>query len=231
MDTVGHVVAATGKVVEDQSFFRGLQNVMSALEDPAGKGQQFLSETASGMVPFSGLDRLVSQQLDPTVRDPKGMYERIKSGLPVLSKDLPPKLDIFGEPEQRARGIFGSTAGALTPLDAELSRLHEKGLRNIGMAGKVLTAQDLKMPLGRAERAEYQKLRGNLLKMVLDKVIDTPEYKAQNDQEKIRDITEAVHQVENYARDQMTTRVIERRLGQQARTPAAPLPDLPRGII
>src|SRR5260221_2063713 len=249
MDTVGHVIAATGKVTTDQSFFRGLQNVLGALEDPAGKGQQFLAETASGMVPFSGLDRLVAQQLDPTVRDPQGMYERILSGLPVLSRELPPRLDIFGEPQQRTRGIFGSTSAPLTPLDAELSRLHEQGLHNIGRAGRISfhdvlgalseapqteqnrqLTNELQRPLTRSERAEYQQLRGGRLKQVLTQIAANPAYQQQSDADKIKDLSEAITAMENASREQMKASIIARRLGQRAQQPQ-PLPDQPAGGI
>ena len=94
-DTIQEVAAGLGNAITDQTFFRGLQNLDQAVADPKRYGQQFLTEIASGLIPYSGFDRAWANALDPTIREPQGFIERIKSGLPILSREVPPKLDVL----------------------------------------------------------------------------------------------------------------------------------------
>jgi N12 class adenine-specific DNA methylase len=222
-EQIGQVAAALGNAITDQTFFRGLQNLDEAITNPSRYGSQWVSEIASGFVPFSGFDRTFAESLDPDIRDPQGIAERVKGGLPILSESVPPRLDTLGRPIER-RGGTGAAAFLPAPMpedkpesdvDAELARLNEKGLRNPGFVSRFLTLQNQKIPMSRGERDEYQTMRGTLLRGMLDRVFSNPEYKALTDEEKIDEVNEVVRQVESYAREQMMGRVVNRRLGRE----------------
>jgi N12 class adenine-specific DNA methylase len=222
-DKIQEVAAGLGNAITDQTFFRGIQNLDQAVSDPKRYGQQFLTEIASGMIPFSGFDRTWAEALDPEIREPQGFAERIKSGLPIFSRDVPPRLDALGRPSIR-RGGTGGEAFLPAPIpedvpesniDSELARLHDLGLRNPGFTGRFLTVQNTKIPMSRQEQNEYLGMRGNVLRGVLDEMFKSPDYQALNDQDKISEVQEAIRDVDNFARGEMISRLIERRLGPE----------------
>lgn len=231
MEKIEQVIAGLGTAITDQTFFRGVQNLDNAVADPERYGAQFFAEIASGMIPFSGFDRTWAEALDPEVREPQGMYDRVKAGLPLVSRTVPPKLDVLGRPIER-RGGEGPMAFLPAPMpedkpestiDSELARLHEKGLRNVGFTGRFLTVQNTKIPMSRGEQNEYLAMRGNVLRGVLSEMFQSPDYHALSDQDKITEVQETIRDVENFSRDEMISRLMERRLGrEQGKQPAAP---------
>ena len=52
-------------------------------------------------------------------------------------------------------------------------------------------------------------------------MIDDPEYQALTDQDKAQEVEEAIRQTEDYSKEQMTTRIIQSRLGRE--TSSVPL--------
>jgi hypothetical protein len=226
---IGQALATIGASIADQSMFTGISNLMDAIRDPMGKGSQLFESVAQGFVPFSALDRNVQQALDNKVRSPQGIYERLISGLPILSKNVPAKVDTLGREVER-RGGSGMAAFlpspipediAVSPVDAELSRLADKGLRLPGFVSNKLSLGNQKEQLSREERTEYQKLRGGLLRQVLEAMISDPEYKAMTDSEKISEIESMTHAAENAARERYQATIFERR--QQRPSAGVPL--------
>jgi hypothetical protein len=222
-DEVGQVAGAVLNGVRDQSFFRGLQNLDQAVSEPGRFGAQWVSEIASGFVPFSGLDRAWANALDPEVRNPQGIYERIISGIPVMSRQIQPRLDVLGRPATR-RGSEGAKAFLPSPIpenkpesdiDAELARLHDLGLKNIGFTSRFLTIQNTKIPMSTKEQNEYLAMRGTVLRGALDRVFKSPDYQTLSDQDKVAEVQEMIRDVENFARDGMISRLVERRLGPE----------------
>ncbi len=222
-EQVGQVAAALGNAITDQTFFRGLQNLDEAISNPSRYGAQWVSEIAGGFVPFSGFDRTFAEALDPDIREPEGIYERIQSGLPVLSRNVPARLDVLGRPIER-RG--GTGAGAFLPapmpedkpesnVDAELARLNDQGLKYPGYASRFLTIGSLRVPMSRDERSEYQRMRGSLIRMLLGRMFSSQDYTSLSDEQKIKEVEEGIREVDDAARDQMITRVVDRRLGRQ----------------
>lgn len=221
MSEIGDTAGALLNGMQDQSFFRGMQNLSQAVSEPDRYGAQFISEIASGFIPFSGFDRAFADALDPEIRTPEGIYERVAAGLPVLSKSVPPRLDVLGRPTTR-RGGEGAKAFLPTPIpednpesevDAELGRLHDLGLRNPGFTAHFLTVDKTKIPLSRPERNEYQRLRGQLLDIMLQRIFSSDDYRELPDQEKVEATEQSMRQVEDYARNAMISRIIEKRTG------------------
>lgn len=60
-----------------------------------------LGYSAGQLIPANGLVRYVNSILDPVYRKSPGFLEAIESGLPGLSTDLDPYLDMEGEPSKR----------------------------------------------------------------------------------------------------------------------------------
>jgi len=222
-EKISQVAALLGKAFVEQSFFQGMSNMLNALEEPERYGERFSTDIAEGFVPFSGALRTAEQALDPTIRNPRGMYEHIASGIPILSKTVPPRLDALGR--EVKSGSSGLTALAPMPIskaapessvDTELARLHGVGLRNIGFAARSITVANQKIELSRAEQAEYQRMRGSLVRMILERMFASQGYRELPDDEKVQEVQEATRQAETFAREQMVARVVKNRNDEKA---------------
>jgi hypothetical protein len=224
------IASTLGKAMVQQSFFEGLSNLMNAIQDPQRYGARFSSDVASGFIPFSGALRTAADALDPDVREPQGMYQRVIAGLPVLSKSLPPELDELGRPEERAGGtgadalLPGALPSSQPPagIDAELARLNRAGLPAIGRAGSVVTVDGERMKLTTDERNEYQRLRGAFLRSYLDDLFQSKEYAAMGDDDKLQAAQERIHEAEADALDEMRNRQATRTARASGGVPRTP---------
>src|SRR5262249_42492965 len=95
-DRIAEAAGVIGSAIIDQSFFKGLQGLNDALSDPKRYAGQFVGSVLGGGIPLSGQTRTVAEQIDPIVRKPETIYERILSGVPLASKQVPARLDVFG---------------------------------------------------------------------------------------------------------------------------------------
>jgi N12 class adenine-specific DNA methylase len=222
-EKISQVAALLGKAFVEQSFFQGMSNMLNALEEPERYGERFSTDIAEGFVPFSGALRTAEQALDPKIRNPQGMYEHIASGIPILSKTVPPRLDALGrEVKSGSSGLAAlapmpiSKAAPESSVDTELARLHGVGLRNIGFAARALTVGNQKIELSRPEQAEYQRMRGSLLRMILERMFASHGYQDLQDDQKVEEVQEATRQAEQFAREQMVARVVKHRNEEKA---------------
>ena len=209
---ISQVAATIGAAMADEPLFRGFQSLNEAITNPQGHpAEMFAAEALSGFIPASSMLRTTAQAVDPKVREPEGVYERIKAGLPMLSQSVPSRVDVLGREEEH-RGASGAEAflpsgipeaGPLEDVDAELGRLQEIGLKEIGVPGDTITYKNKKIQLDRAERREYQQLRGGMLHDTLQAVFEDDGYKALDDEDKIKVAERVVRRVEDEAREQM----------------------------
>ena len=61
---------------------------------------------ASGFVPGSGFLRGVANATDPNVKESRNIGDRVKAGIPVLSKEVPNRMDAFGQPALRTTAAY-----------------------------------------------------------------------------------------------------------------------------
>jgi N12 class adenine-specific DNA methylase len=229
---ISQVAAAVGAAAADQPLLRGIENLNELIANPTGnRAEMMASETASGFIPGSSLLRTTAGALDPAYRDPQGVYERIKAGLPLLSKTLPQRHDVLGRGETH-RGAEGwkaflpsaiPKAEPLSSVDAELGRLSDKGMRNIGVPGNFITIQNEKIPLSRKETDEYDRIRGTLLMAAYEQVFASDDYKALSDQDKVKEAESIAREATDYAKDEMLRRLIQRRSKPQPSEAGVPM--------
>lgn len=181
-------------------------------------------------MPLESALRTVNDAIDPTVRNPQNMYQRVIAGLPVINKSVAPKLDVLGRPteKQGTKGFAALVPGGLatakpqSSIDAELDRLEKLGMKNIGFAGKHLVVDNYKITLTPEERDRYQKVRGAYLRSYLSQTFSSPEYKAMTDQEKVEAAEDAVRQAYRDAHDTAGDQILAERL-KKVRTAKIPL--------
>lgn len=100
----GEIFARSLNSVLDQSYFSSLAAFQRALQDPERYSQTFMRGIAQDLVPYAGLQRNITQAIDPVVRKPEGFTDSMKAIIPGLSTDVPARLDRFGEDVKRPGG-------------------------------------------------------------------------------------------------------------------------------
>lgn len=126
---VAGALAFAGNIT-NKTYLSGLSSVIEALNDPQRSAESWSQRLAGSVIPagVAGVTRLE----DPTVREVNSMGDAIRARIPGLSGDLPPRLDMWGDPITTESG-FGKAFDAFTPvttkkptpepIDQELLRL------------------------------------------------------------------------------------------------------------
>ena len=161
-------VMAVFRNISEKSYLSGVINFASALDNPEHYGKSFAHNLSGSVVP-NALAQL-NGQLDPTVRDVRGIVDKWKARLPGLSDDLVPKRNFLGEEEQRVQYLGGPLLGLLSPIPySEVS--HDQIKREVTKFGEVigppsnmkygtLDLTDYKGADGTTAYDRYQELQG-----------------------------------------------------------------------
>lgn len=219
-DYMGALNASLGSIA-DMSMLRGVTDFVNDY-NKEGLGSAVVN-TALGLpsqfVP-TGL-RQVNSYIDPIQRetyDPnplKRMANKIASGIPAVSKLLPEKYDVMGQPMQKYQ-----TEGAQRAFDTfinpvfvnketndatlkELTRMYEqtgdkaqllpvadRTVKFKGIDGKQVTKK-----LSGKEVSQYQQQLGTVNKRVLDQFIQSDFYNMLDDEQKVNEIAKIERQV------------------------------------
>jgi hypothetical protein len=191
----------------NKTFLSGITNFVNALVSPEEYGEQFISQYTSSFVPFSGAIRNVRQITDTTIREPKGIGERIANQVPGLSSTVPAKISSFGEViEKKPIGItkyapFPITRQESNVVADELSRLDmsisypSKNLRDL------ITGTNKKLT-----REEYNQLlvrKGGIATNTLQRLIMTDYYSRLPDNLKEKLVQSVISQIGQVASDEL----------------------------
>jgi hypothetical protein len=188
MDKAVQAAANLGNFYTEESFFRGIEDMMNAIREPGRYASKWLADVAGGFVPFSGLDRQITNATDNTVRATDSVPDRIKSALPFFSKSLPARPDVFGRTEKK-RGAEGALAflpgrvpedKPVSPVDAELNRL---GIFP-GQVGKSFSLGNQHATLTPEQQRAYQTISGKMALRGIKNVMASEEYKSLSDEQK-----------------------------------------------
>jgi hypothetical protein len=76
--------------------------------------------------------------------------------------------------------------------------------------------ENQKIELSRSEQAEYQRMRGSLLRMILERMFASHGYQELQDDQKVEEVQEATRRAEQFAREQMVARPVKRRNEEKA---------------
>lgn len=170
----------------NKTYLSGLSSVFEALSDPSRYSEDTIQRMVGSVVPAGVAN--ITRQTDPYAREVYSMLDAIKARTPGLSKDLPPRLNLWGEPISYESGL-GKAYDAFSPIysrsskgesiDKELIRLEA----NIGMPRRRTSFDGATIDLSQHPKAyaRYVQLAGNELKHpawglgakdLLNKVVD-----------------------------------------------------------
>lgn len=152
-------VTAIAKNMGSKTYMEGINNMMRAYDSP----DRFLDSWAQNMA-GTAIPRIVADvrnQQDPTMREVYSLWEAVESQTPGLSKDLPPKRNLFGYPIVLERSL-GNPANKTTPKNESFSKIDEEIIANrmdIRMPSKVLSGVEMTPQ----EYDRYVELAGNVV--------------------------------------------------------------------
>lgn len=135
-DIVAASTLAFSRNITNQSMLAGVLDFISAAQKASSTGSvdplyRYLDNQASGALPFSSLANTVRKEDDPLAREVWGLIDAIKNKTPGFSKDLPPQVNLFGEPVHNPEGLgpdilspIRTSVSDTDPLASEIARLN-----------------------------------------------------------------------------------------------------------
>lgn len=138
--TLDEIVAAStlafSRNITNQSMLSGVLDFISATQKASSTGSvdplyRYLDNQAAGALPFSSLANTVRKEDDPLAREVWGLIDAIKNKTPGFSKDLPPQVNLFGEPVHNPEALgpdilspIRTSVSDTDPLASEIARLN-----------------------------------------------------------------------------------------------------------
>lgn len=117
--------------VTDKTWFKGVADLVSAIEDPKRFAPRYLKNTTRVMVtPYSSLLRRINVDHDELAREAWTWMDNWKANVPGFSEDLPVRYDILGQPVYKRDYLGPAWASPIAkgverddPVYKELARL------------------------------------------------------------------------------------------------------------
>lgn len=125
-------IAAVGQVAINKTYLEGVSNAVQVMSDPKRYGESYVNNLFASFTPFTSLSSAVKNIGDPIQREANSPWEAVEARVLGLSKDLPPRRDLWGEPIKNESGMgkvydFMSPVAVKTenidPIDREIVRL------------------------------------------------------------------------------------------------------------
>jgi len=190
-----------------KSYLSGIFDFIAAVDpsNPTKSPGDWLGRFSTSLIPKSSLVRSIARSIDPTFRitetaagDPaladlpevpagiqvfmQDTLNRFKANIPGLSKDLPPRRDLWGEEITRPSHL-GTAWDLLSPIyasEGKYDQVEQILVNNKIPVGHV--SNDIQgVKLTTQERSDYMELAGKPLKEFLDKKVKTPGFKRMTD--------------------------------------------------
>ena len=175
------LVASTSQNLLDKTFFKGISDVIEAINQPDRQLQSYLNNQLGTLVPT--LLAQTAQNVDPILRDTRTALDRVKSRVPGFSQDLPARRNLWGEPILLEGGLgpdfispIYSSFSKEDPVSDELERLNveERQKYYPSMPQRTFNGKEIPPHI----YSEYAERAGKLSHRVLSLIIQSPGYKA-----------------------------------------------------
>lgn len=223
------------KNITSKTWLSGLSDAFDVLSDPERYGKHYVQRLAASMA-VPAIASQTAQTLDPNLHDARTIMDAIKARIPVVSKSVPVRRNVWGDPIKAGDSVgpnivspFYASAVSKDPLNREIARLQaplSMPQRSVMVAGK-------RVPLTPSQYDEYVQLSGKAAKSYLEQFITTPEWKAMTDDERRDEVKGALEDFRGAARDELRTNYPELN-GDGGASPQAggdaALPPLPPGF-
>lgn len=172
-EVAARIMAAMRRNVGNKTFITGAVELSEAMDDPRRNLNAYLQRLVGSAVP-AGVAQYTRTQ-DPVLREADGIMDAVKARTPGFSKDLRPRLNVWGEPVFLDGGFgpdiaspFYSTRQTPDLVTAEAARL-EAPLRppRTNIRGMKITEDEVWYA---------RRLTGRIAKNALDQIVAGPNW-------------------------------------------------------
>lgn len=181
--------------ISNKTFMQGITNVINFIADPSRYGKQFVGNLAGSVIP--AVSAGIARGTDDSVRDTRTVSDVMQSRIPVVSKSLPEKLTVWGEPLKRtgtpAERMLSPVAISQekgSPIEKELANLKV----DIGLPDRKIKGVELSPE----EYWQIVRSSGSPAKKILDDIVASPRWQNMAEETK----REIIKTVVNQFRDQ-----------------------------
>ena len=173
------VAMALYKNMTNKTYAKGFTDFHEAITKGGNYWTNWRNNWVSSTVPYTSAISTVKRMVDPVSRDAQTALQKIRSRIPGLSSDLPPRVNLYGEPivmtgGMMARGMnpFRTSKPNPTFVDTEIrsNEVNVQGLR------KWLGNGRFRLELDIWQHHDYKVFAGEELYMELDNMIYSDEY-------------------------------------------------------
>jgi hypothetical protein len=125
-------IAAVSQVAVNKTYLRGVSDFIEVMSDPKRYGEGYVNNLVASFLPMTSLMGGIERTFDPEVREATTPWEAVQAKLLGLSKNLPPRRNLWGETvmsesgKGKAYDFFSpvqSREVKPSPIDSEIMRL------------------------------------------------------------------------------------------------------------
>ena len=207
-DIAAKLSLAVAQNITNKTFMQGLSNALNAVSDPVRYGENWTDRFIGTAIP-RGVAALARAE-DPIMRDPQTFKEIFKAQLPMLSLDVLPKRDLWGEPIRRTTEGIEALVSPVRRSPIKAKKLDNEMVRldiTVGMPDKSIRGIDLTAE----EYDELIKTAGKWSRRRLDAKLRSPGYDGKRDEAKIQLIRKTIMAGRERARGKMFGKIRRKR--------------------
>lgn len=210
IDLVAGGTAAGIKGLTEQTFLKGVNNAMDAIDQPDRKAKYFIQSLVGSVIP--SLVGKTAQAIDPRAKDPQNVLQALEARVPFLSKNVPARQGIFGRDQVYQGGIanlvnpfYYSTQSSdpvvneLGKIDAAKSVFDKKELEIKGLKNPI--------PLNDEQQRYFTAQAGQWYYTYLKKVMESPQWQTLSTDQKKSVVDSAYSQASEQAKKALVYKV------------------------
>jgi len=197
MDTVGGMA----QTLTNKSYLQGMTNMMKAVSDPDRYGPLWAEGIVSGMA-TPGFLNYIAQLKDPYIRQAEGATGKMKARIPGLSKEVSPKLTVFGEKIERP------TPYLPLRISKEKDDFVRKELENLGVTAGFPAKAIGKEKLSQEQYTKLLEEAGQKAKKALEWMFKNPEWKKMSQDAKEKEIDLVIRKTREFPREKMAMSIL-----------------------
>lgn len=194
---ITEAVFGTLKSFTEQTFLKGVNDIMGAITDPERNAEYVASSFISSWIPTIIND--VARSTDPKERRAETVLQRVRSRIPGLRQGLEPQVNILGQERDRAGSsletMFDPTrpsTDTATPVTQEMKRLD--------VSPTMLGDKKGYRALSQEENTKLWKLTGSIINDKVTTLLTRETYQKLSDEDKGKVITKIVDMAKTNAR-------------------------------
>lgn len=204
-------IFGTMKSFTEQTFLKGVNDIMGAITDPERNAEYAVSSFISSFIPTIIND--VARATDPKERRAENVIQRAQSRIPVLRQKLEPQVTALGERRERVGNALEvmldptrPSPDVSTSVVEELRRLWDSGQK---VSPTLLGDKKGFKGLSQKENTELWELAGKMTNDKLTALFSREAYIKLSEEDKAKQVEKIVSQSKLYARAGMALKLTE----------------------